>query len=206
MARKEEYYYESFVTLVEHSCLAAALLIETMTDYKPEELEQKMREMHKIEHDCDIEKHHMMEKLAKEFITPIEREDIMEMAHQIDEVTDSIEDVLMRMYMFNITVVREDALQMARIIQDCCNALKKALMEFRHFRKSKDLHEYIVEVNRLEEDGDKLYTEATRRLYTSEMDAVTIGAWTHVFHILEKCCDACEDVSDVVESVMMKNS
>jgi len=206
MARREEYFYDAFVNLVEHSCRAASLLIETMISYRPEELEQKMREMHKIEHDCDIEKHHMMGKLAKEFITPIEREDIMLMAHQIDEVTDSIEDVLMRMYMFNITVVREDALQMAHIIEDCCKALKKALVEFPDFRKSKDLHEYIVEVNRLEEEGDKLYMEATRRIYTSGMDPVAVGAWTHVFHILEKCCDACEDVSDVIESVMMKNS
>lgn len=206
MAKKDLYYYDAFVKLVEHSCLAARLLIDTMKDYHPEELEQKMREMHKIEHDCDIEKHLMMEKLAKEFITPIEREDIMEMAQQIDNVTDSIEDVLMRMYMFNITIIRQDALEMAHIIESCCEALKKALLEFHDFRKSKDLHGYIVEVNRLEEDGDKLYTEATHRIYTSDMTPVAIGAWTHVFHILEKTCDACEDVSDVIESVMMKNS
>ena len=84
--------------------------------------------------------------------------------------------------------------------------LRKHLRKFHNFRKSKDLHDYIVEVNRLEEDGDKLYTEATRRIYTSDLQPVEIGAWTHVFHILEKACDACEDVSDVIESVMMKNS
>ena len=129
MAKKDMYYYNAFVRLVDHSCDAAALLIATMTDYRPEELEQKMKEMHKIEHECDIEKHHMMEKLAKEFITPIEREDIMEMANQIDNVTDSIEDVLMRMYMFNITIIRKDALEVAHIIEKCCHALKKALEE-----------------------------------------------------------------------------
>ena len=206
MARKDNDYFNTFVKLVDYSCEAARLLIEVMTDYHPEDLEQRMIEMHEIEHGADLEKHLMMERLAKEFITPIEREDIMAMAHQIDDVTDSIEDVLMRLYMFNITVIRKDALDVALIIEQCCCELKKALEEFSNFRKSKTLHKHIVEVNRLEEDGDKLYTEATRRLYVSEMNPVGVSAWTHVFHIMEKACDSCEDVSDVIESVMMKNS
>jgi predicted phosphate transport protein (TIGR00153 family) len=206
MARKDNDYFNIFVELVEYSCKAAKLLIEVMTDYHPEELERRMEEMHQIEHSADLEKHLMMERLAREFITPIEREDIMQMAHQIDDVTDTIEDVLMRLYMFNITVIRKDALDVALIIEQCCEELKKALKEFGNFRKSKTLHKHIVEVNRLEEVGDKMYTEATRRLYVSEMNPVAVSAWTHVFHILEKACDACEDVSDVIESVMMKNS
>lgn len=206
MAQKDDLYFSTFVRLVEYSCKAAQLLIEVMTDYHSEDLKKRMEEMHRIEHDCDLEKHLMMERLAREFITPIEREDIMGMAHQIDDVTDIIEDVLMRMYMFNITIVRNDALQMAVIIEQCCRELKLALEEFHNFRKSKTLHKHIVEVNRLEEDCDKLYMEATRRLYISDMEPVGVAAWTHVFHILEKACDACEDVSDVIESVMMKNS
>ncbi len=206
MARKDNDYFNTFVKLVDFSCEAARLLIEVMTDYHPEELEQRMVQMHEIEHSADLEKHLMMERLAKEFITPIEREDIMEMAHQIDDVTDCIEDVLMRLYMFNITVIRKDALEVAFLIEKCCEELKKALEEFCNFRKSKTLHSHIVEINRLEEEGDKLYTEATRRLYVNETHPIAVSAWTHVFHILEKACDSCEHVSDVIESVMMKNS
>lgn len=206
MARKGNDYFNSFVELLGYSLRAAQLLIDVMTDYHPDDLELKMVEMHEIEHGADLAKHEMIERLAKEFITPIEREDIMEMAHQIDNVTDSIEDVLMRLYMFNITVIRSDALELAKIIKQCCEELTKALGEFKNFRKSKTIHKHIVEVNRLEEVGDRMYTEATRRLYISEMNPVAVSAWTHVFHILEKACDACEDVSDVIESVMMKNS
>ena len=148
MARKDNDYFNIFVELVEYSCKAAKLLIEVMTDYHPEELERRMEEMHQIEHSADLEKHLMMERLAREFITPIEREDIMQMAHQIDDVTDTIEDVLMRLYMFNITVIRKDALDVALIIEQCCEELKKALKEFGNFRKSKTLHKHIVEVNR----------------------------------------------------------
>ncbi len=206
MARKNDIYFSTFVKLLDYSCEAVQLLIDVMTDYHPEDLDKLIVEMHDIEHDCDLKMHEMMARLAKEFITPIEREDIMRLAYQIDDVTDCIEDVLMRMYMFNITVVRPEALEMAYIIQKCCFSLKAALEEFHNFRKSKTLRSHIIEVNRLEEEGDRLYTEATRRLYVSDMHPVAIGAWTHVFHILEKCCDACEDVSDVIESVMMKNS
>ena len=206
MSRRDNEYFTAFIALSDYACQAARMLIETMQDYHPEELDQKRIEMHKIEHDCDIAKHRMIEQLAKEFITPIEREDIMEMAHQIDNITDAIEDVMMRLYMFNITSIRSDALEMAQIIEKCCFAVKEALVEFPDFRRSKTLHQYIVEVNRLEEEGDRLYMEATRRLYISDLEAVAVNAWTHVFHIMEKACDACEDVSDVIESVMMKNT
>ncbi|PKM84959.1 MAG: DUF47 domain-containing protein [Firmicutes bacterium HGW-Firmicutes-11] len=206
MSRRDNEYFTTFISLSEYACQAARMLIDTMQNYHPEELDQKRIEMHKIEHDCDIAKHQMIEHLAKEFITPIEREDIMEMAHQIDNITDAIEDVMMRLYMFNITSIRSDALEMAQIIEKCCFAVKEALVEFPDFRRSKTLHQYIVEVNRLEEEGDRLYMEATRRLYISDLEAVAVNAWTHVFHIMEKACDACEDVSDVIESVMMKNT
>lgn len=206
MAKKNNDYFAMFVELMEFSCQASKMLIEVMKDYHPENLEKLMVEMHAIEHSADLKKHEMMEKLAREFITPIEREDIMEMAHQIDNVTDAIEDVLMRLYMFNITEIREDAVEVAHVIEECCQELKKALQEFGNFRKSKTLHSHIVEINRLEEVGDKLYTEATRRLYTGNLEAVKVSAWTHVFHILEKACDSCEDVSDVIERVLMTNS
>ena len=206
MARKQNDYFEIFIKLVDYSCKAARLLINVMTDYRPEDLDIHMVQMHEIEHNADVGKHEMMEKLAREFITPIEREDIIDMANQIDNVTDAIEDVLMRLYMFNIMVIRKDALDVALLIEQCCNELKRALEEFGNFRKSKTLHNHIVEVNRLEEVGDKLYTEATRRLYVSEMDPIAVAAWTHVFHILEKACDSCEDVSDVIERVLMTNS
>lgn len=207
MARKkEDSYFSTLVNLVKYSCDAAALLNDIMNDYKPEELREKMVEMHAIEHAGDVERHIMIKKLAKEFITPIEREDIVALADSIDNVTDTIEDVLMRMYMFNIQSMREDAIKMGKIIARCCDALKEALEEFYNFRKSQSLHGLIIEINTLEEEGDRLFTEATRTLYVNEKDPIQVFGWDQTLHYMEKCCDACEDVSDVIESVMMKNS
>lgn len=203
--KKDENYFDTFVKLVSHSCIAADLLSEVMHNFNPDELEEKMKQMHKIEHAGDVERHIMMKKLAKEFITPIEREDIVAMADAIDNVTDNIEDVLMRMYMFNIKTMRADALKMSIIIVKCCEALRQALIEFHNFRKSQTLHGLIVEINRLEEEGDELFTKAVRSLYVSGNDPLEVYGWGRTMHFMEICCDACEDVADVIESVMMKN-
>jgi uncharacterized protein len=204
--KKDDNYFSTFVELVNYSCEAANLLSEIMHNFNPDDLEEKMKLMHNIEHAGDVERHIMMKKLAKEFITPIEREDIVSMADAIDNVTDNVEDVLMRMYMFNIKTMREDALRMSDIIVKCCEALREALHEFHNFRKSQTLHGLIVEINRMEEEGDELFTKATRNLYVNGKDPIEVYGWGRTLHFMEICCDACEDVADVIESVMMKNS
>jgi len=206
MAKKNNnYYFETFDKGVAYACDAAALLATCFENYDPAVLKTRMEEMHTIEHTADSVKHEMMEKLLKEFLPPIEREDIMELSHTIDEVTDAIEDVLMRMYMFNITELRSEAKEFTTVIVNCCAAMKDMVAELPNFRKSTTLRERVVAINGLEEQGDRLYTVAMRRLYTEEKDAVAVVAWTAMFDRLEKCCDCCEHVADVVERVVMKN-
>jgi len=207
MARKRsEDYFETFVKLVDYSCQAANLLNDIMSDFNPDLLREKMTEMHEIEHAGDTERHAMIRRLSKEFITPIDREDIMQLADAIDDVTDTIEDVLLRLYMFNIRSIKDHAKKMAEIIVKCCNALKQALAEFRDFQKSKVLHDLLVEINVLEENGDKLYTEAVHYLYVNSKNVVEIMAWDQTYDYLENCCDACEEVANVVENIILKNS
>jgi len=129
-----------------------------------------------------------------------------ELSGTIDDVTDSIEDVLLRLYMFNIRTLRPEAQAFAQVIADCCAALKTMMEEFPNFRRSKTIHTQIVEINGLEEQGDKLYTDAMHTLYADASTPVDVMAWTALFDRLEKCCDKCEDVADVVERVILKNS
>lgn len=192
--------------MVGHSCEAAYLLRDILNNFKPDELAERMKEMHDIEHAGDIAKHVMTKKLAKEFITPIEREDIMDMAEAIDNVTDRIEDVLIRVYIFNITEIREEAKRMTEVIVKCCEALKSALEEFHNFRKAKDFNEKIILVNQLEEKADAIYTEGVRKIYTDRLEPLLVHAWYETLQFLEDCCDACEDVADVIEMVIMKNT
>ena len=166
MARKKETdYFEAFVGGVNSACAAADMLCTVFDHYEPEALPGHIEAMHKIEHSADIAKHGTMEQLVREFLPPIDREDIMELSGTIDDVTDSIEDVLLRLYMFNIRTLRPEAQAFAQVIADCCAALKTMMEEFPNFRRSKTIHTQIVEINGLEEQGDKLYTDAMHTLY-----------------------------------------
>ena len=182
-AKRECDYFEMMVRGVKFSCKAAELLKTNLENFDPNTLQARMEEMHVIEHNADISKHDTMSELMRAFITPIEREDIILLIQEIDDVTDAIEDVLIRTYM-----------------------LKDTLKEFRHFRKSDSIYENIVEINRLEEEGDALYTRAVRKLYLSSTDPIELSVWREIFDRMEKCCDACEHVANDVESVMLKNS
>lgn len=207
MARKNEYdYFDSFVQLSEFCCDAAKMLDEILINFDASSMEEKMKKMHDIEHSSDLHGHEITRRLAKEFITPIEREDIVSLVHEIDDITDSIEDVLLHMYMYNVKEIRNDALRFSKLILQSCEELQLALIEFKNFRKSKEIHNKIVRINKLEEDGDNLYTEAVRKLHMTSTNAIEIMTWTIAFNRLEKCCDACEEAVNVIESIIMKNS
>ena len=205
--REKSYnYFQALSILADYTGQAADLLNVTMNQYSIDTIEEQMIKMHEIEHAADIAKHEMMAHLLKEFITPIDREDISTIAQEIDNVTDTIEDVLMQMYMFNIKIVKEEAVEFSKIIVSSCRELKNAADEFYNYKKSSDLLKYIIDINNMEEDGDKMYMKAIRNLHTSSSDAIEIMSWTKLFDYLEKCCDATENVADVMEYVIMKNS
>jgi len=205
--KKQERYYEIFIEMCSFSCEASKFLREILGNYDPEKLNIYMEKMHAIEHCGDVSRHAMIKLLAKEFITPIEREDIMAMSDAIDTVTDKIEDVLQKMYMYNVQKVRSDAIEGADTIIECTDTLKSALEELSGFKKSKTINEKLIEINRLEEVGDRMYIEATRKVF-SEPGIAPLEAfsWSHIFHYMEEVLDACEDAADVIEGVIMKNS
>ena len=207
MAKKDcNYYFDAFVKGLSYANDAAALLQDIFENFDAANSKALLAQMHTIEHTADGVKHEMMERLVKEFLPPIEREDIVELAHTIDEVCDLIEDVVQRIYMYNITELRPDVTEFATLIARCCADLKEMSLELPNFRKSASLTEKIKEINSWEEEGDRLYVEATRRLYAEEQNPITVFAWTNIYDRLEKCCDGCEKVADTVELIVLKNS
>lgn len=207
MAKKDgNYYYDAFAKGISYANDAAALLQNIFENFDAKNSKIYLDKMHAIEHTADGVKHEMMERLVKEFLPPIEREDIVELAHTIDEVCDLIEDVIQRIYMYNITELRGEVKEFAKLITGCCADLKEMSIELPNYRKSTSLGEKIKEINSWEEEGDYLYMEATRRLYSEEKDPIAVFAWTNIYDRLEKCCDGCEKVADTVELIILKNS
>lgn len=206
MGKRDTNYYELFVELGNFTVKAANLLDKTLANYENIDIENLTFDIHKVEHEADIKRHNLVEKLAKEFMTPLEREDILQLADQIDNVIDSIEEVVMKLYMFNIKEIRMEAKKLSEAIIRSTTTLVNALKEFENFRKSKTLTGLLVEVNDLEEKSDEIYMHAVRRLYVEEKDPITILTWTKIFDGLEAVSDKCEHVCDIVESVILKNS
>lgn len=207
MAKKNDYnYFEAFSNLSKFSLNSAQILHKTLSNFDPKQIKDKVKEMHNIEHSADLAKHQIMDHLVKEFLPPIEREDITTLSQEIDDVTDSVEDVLLFINMFNIQTIRPEILKFTALIEKTCKSMDEALAEFKNFRNSKTLHSKIIEINRLEEDGDELYVEMVRNLYQTSKDPIELMTWTEIMDRLEKCCDNCEDVADIIEEIVMKNS
>ncbi len=207
MAKKgDRYYFDNFIACVECSHRAATLLSETLKQYSKADMAKKREQIHEIEHEADMKKHEMMYMLNKAFITPIEREDILSLAQNLDDITDTIEDVFLRIYICNIDTIKANAIAMTDLVVSACDALKTAMEEFPEFRKSTKLKEYLIRINDLEEEGDNLYIEGMRELHTGACSPLEVMAWRDIYSYLERCMDACEHVADVMETVIMKNS
>lgn len=206
MPKKTNPYFDDFVTMSKYSCDAAEYLQHVLTNFDPRTLPECRDKMHSIEHAEDEVKHQIMHKLVKEFITPIDREDIVEMANVLDDVTDTIDDILIRMYIYNIKSVRPAALAFADVIVRCCKAIHKSMQEFSNYQKSTDIAQDIINVNTMEEEGDEIYINAVKELYVGGLDPIEVIAWSELFDRLEDCCDACEHVADMLDSIILKNS
>lgn len=203
--KKEEFYYKNLNACVEYSYQTAQFLKETLKQFEKESLAKKMEEMHELEQKADAKRHKMTKALSKAFITPIEREDLLALSSNLDDITDAVEEVLLQIYMSNVSDIRKDIFPMLNLLLDCIKALEDVLKELKDFKHSKKMETYIIRVNDLEEQGDKLYLENMHKLY-QEQEVLTILIWREIYGCLENCMDSCEHVADIVETVVMKNT
>lgn len=199
-------YFQMMKEMAQCALEAAEMLDGTLHAFSLDTLDENVRALHALEHRGDTLKHRLVEKLTKEFITPIEREDIMTIASQIDDVTDAVEDVLLKISMYNLQEIPETALAFSGVVTQCVKALVAAFSELENYKKSKTIHNALVEINRLEEQGDALYFQGVKALYVSKADPLLAIGMTEVYACLELCCDMCENTADLVEQVVMKNT
>jgi predicted phosphate transport protein (TIGR00153 family) len=206
MAKADRLYFENLVASAECACKAANYLVECLSNYKPEGLMGMLETMHEHEHGGDTKKHEMSSALAKAFVTPVDREDLALISQNIDDVTDSIEEVLQAFYMYRIKTVVPEAVEFAQRITECCTLMKEMLVEFVNFKKPQKLHDMIIELSHREEVCDALYINATMLLADRCDNVLDIISWREIYNRLENCADACEHVGDCVDTVVMKNS
>lgn len=199
-------YFKAFINLSEYSLKSAHILINTLREFDREKLDERIKEMHEVEHSADLAKHDLLNRLSKEFLPPIEREDIVSLSEKIDDVTDFVEDVLLNINIFNVQTIPKEMLKFADVIMKCCDSMINLLKEFENFKKSKTLHNIIVEINHLEEVADEIYINELKKLFANLTDPVKMMIWKDLLDSMEKCCDACENVANNIENIVMKNS
>ena len=207
MPRIKFNYFDAFERLAEYACKEARMLNDILKNFSPADLSDQLVKMHEIENEADTENHQIYKNLANEFVSPIEREDIIMLAQHLDNIVDYIEDVVQRLYMFDIQDIPEPALQMGELIEKSCLALSAALKDFRNFKKSKTRNRLLISVDDYEEEADRIYFDAVHSLFTQRKDdALYVMSWYHILVSMERCVDSTEDVATTVSTVIMKNS
>ena len=207
MAKKQDtFYFDTFTSCAEHAVEASRILRKSIDNYDPDNLSGILDEIHKVEHDADMKKHELMNVLAKAFITPIEREDIVLLSQCLDEVVDKLEDVVLRLYCDNVKKIRPEMHQAVDVVERCCSEMHLMVQDFSNFKHSRTLKDRIISINTMEEEADRIFIENMRKLHTSETEPLEIIIWRDVYRYLEQCADACEHVADSCEKVLMNNT
>lgn len=202
--KKELNYFDVLITATAYSMKTAVKLNELMNNYT--DVARKAAEIHDLEHAADNEVHRMYDALHTAFITPIDREDLFSLIKSIDDITDLIEDAANRLDMMAIEIVRSEAMEMAKILERATTMLHELMTEFRTHKRNKKLMQLIRDVNTLEEEGDRLYRVSVKKLFTTDVSVIDIIKWKDIYDDMENVLDACEDVANTIEGVVMKNS
>ena len=181
----------------------AAVLLREGARAGNSRLAEVAQEIIGLEHAGDEIIHEIFTRLNQTFITPLDPEDIHSLSSTLDDVLDGIEDSVHRMVAYRIAEVPPVAVQLSEIIYKCCQTLQKA---FRSLEKNEPVMEHCIEINRLENEADHLVRGAVSSLFEREKDAVLIIKLKEIYDFLEDTTDRCEDVADVLQNVVVKNS
>jgi predicted phosphate transport protein (TIGR00153 family) len=198
---QEREYFRLFSEFAATLNQAAQLLASLMNDFGS--LKSTARQMVELEHVGDKIVHDIVRRLNKTFITPLDREDIYDLAATLDEVLDSIEAAVDMMLLYRIEAPAQHAVEQSAVIAKQTAVLRTAIDSL---EKRKGLNDHWIEVNRLENDGDRLYRDAVAELFDGDMKCTDIIKWKDIYSTLEHAIDDCEHVANIIESIVLKNT
>ncbi len=199
---KEEHYFALFTQMTSYIFDAARALGEMLND-KEKNYEEHAKRIKSIEHACDEISHSISDRLNKSFITPFDREDIYLIANALDDIVDLINSAARSIVMYDIHESTQDAKHFAQILQDMSVQLHEVVSML---AKPNDMTRRLVEIHRLENEADDTYHHAIGELFRNEKDPLTVIKWKAVYEKLERAVDRCENVANIIESVIIKNA
>lgn len=206
MKKEKLNYFDEFVKN-SNCCLKSALILDDyIKNFDKSQSEEKENEVHELENEADQNLHDILNYLVKDFITPFDRDDIIALANAIDNLEDCIDEVVIDINIFNVTNIRTDISQFTELIVSACEKLKELLVKFKDTKKYDEMKSMVIEVNRIEEEGDSLYQTAISDLFKNEKDVIEVIKWKSLYGCLETCLDSAESVANEIESIIMKMS
>ena len=197
---REEKFYQDFMAMADQLRYGAKLLEEMLATDPP--LHGKAEEIKEVEHKCDFFTHEIIQRLNKTFVTPIDREDIHSMAKELDDVMDAIDSAAALIPLYRIEKVRPAARELSRVIGLQTAGLRRAVEAL---EQKKGVMEHAVEINRLENEADRIHKQAVGQLFDEERDPIAVMKWKEILDLLEEATDACEDVANLLENIVVKH-
>ena len=200
-ASRDRIYFELFEEAGQNMLRAAALLYELLSDYPDNK--QLATEILDLEHEGDRITHDIIDRLNHTFVTPIDREDILALASALDDIVDYTEEVADYLGLYKIEAPMDQAITLAHVLKAACRQVCEAIPRLRGFR---DISHYTVEINRLENEGDRITRAAIASLFDGGIDPMVVIRWKDLFERLEEAIDAAERVANILEGIVIKNS
>jgi predicted phosphate transport protein (TIGR00153 family) len=198
---REREFYDLFEEAGANAVHAAAILEEMLGSW-PEKSEL-YRDLVIAEQEGDRITHDIIHKLNATFVTPIEREDVLALASGMDDIVDFTEEVGDFMSLYRIEAPMEQAQQLAHVLQQACSQIQQALPRLRNLS---DLSHFVVEIHRLENEGDRIERSALASLFEAGIDPMMVIRWKDIFERLEQAVDATEQVANTLQGIVIKNS
>ena len=198
-------YYDEFINNIEIALQMSEILKEFIENYDNTRAKEIEQTVHDLENKADDNLHNLLEVLVKDFLPPIDREDIIQLAKKIDDIIDCIDETVIDFNIFNVVNIREDVIEFIELMNKLCAIEKEMMIKFKSSKKYNEVNELVIEINNLEEQGDRLYEKAIRKL-VKENETIAIIKWEKIYLDLENCFDSFESVADTVSEVILKNS
>lgn len=198
-------YFAFFDRFSKYSVNAAVYLDQVLSKFDEISLQEQVKTMHEIEKAADGEKKVMLERLIDEFLPPIDKEDIIDLSHDIDDVTDAIEEVLVAYYTYHVKDVTKEALEFTKMIREASIEMNKCLVAMKRFSKSNEIFEHIGKVNLIKSEAEKLYKVTISSLYQTDGGDTTSYEYTEIYKAMRQCYLHCKKVTNGVEKIVMKN-
>ncbi len=201
LPRNEEFF--DLFTDVANRNKEAAQLLRDLFEAAPDRRTPIVEAIKRLEHEADQSTHEVVNRLDRTFITPLDREDIHQLASDLDDVMDAMDGTARRAQIFRLGVAPQGVRRLAEVIQRMVAVLAEAVGRL---KKGDDVMRFCVEAKQLEEEGDAIYHEALGQLFEKETNALEIIKWKEIYDNLEGTLDQAEDVANVVESITIKHA